>query len=94
MTVVDAVLVELDPALARGARTRAVDLGLDRVAGRLPGRTVLTHPAGWANLRLGILIVAAERAGPHGVSLVAEPVAAAAYGLRHVPQTALAVRKR
>src|SRR5690349_806351 len=48
---------------------RRVAAEATRVAGRLPARTVLTHPAGWANLRLRVLTEAAERAGLHGVSL-------------------------
>ena len=50
-----------------------------RVAGELPAHTVLTHPAGWAPTRRGILADAAERAGIVNVSLVPEPLAAAAY---------------
>ncbi|WP_326999911.1 Hsp70 family protein [Dactylosporangium sp. NBC_01737] len=50
-----------------------------RVAGGPPGAVVLTHPSAWGNVRCGILVAAAERAGLAGVRLVAEPVAAAAY---------------
>jgi Tol biopolymer transport system component/Ethanolamine utilization protein EutJ (predicted chaperonin) len=50
-----------------------------RVAGGPPGETVLTHPAGWARTRLGILGRAAASAGLAGVRFVQEPVAAAAY---------------
>ena len=50
-----------------------------RVAGGLPAQTVLTYPAGWAETRRGVLADAAARAGMGTVSLVAEPLAAAAY---------------
>ena len=50
-----------------------------RVAGGLPAQTVLTHPAGWAATRRSILADAATRAGLGAVSLVPEPLAAAAY---------------
>jgi actin-like ATPase involved in cell morphogenesis len=50
-----------------------------RVSGGLPAQTVLTHPAGWAETRRGVLLDAATRAGMGAVSLVPEPLAAAAY---------------
>ena len=50
-----------------------------RVAGGLPAQTVLTYPAGWAETQRGVLADAAARAGMGTVSLVAEPLAAAAY---------------
>jgi outer membrane protein assembly factor BamB len=50
-----------------------------RVAGRVPGSVALTHPANWGPRRRGVLTAAAEAAGLTGVTLVAEPVAAAAY---------------
>ena len=50
-----------------------------RVVGGRPESVVLTHPTGWAGSRLGVLALAAERAGLGEVAFVAEPVAAAAY---------------
>ena len=50
-----------------------------RVCGGLPAQTVLTYPAGWAETRRGVLLDAATRAGMGTVSLVPEPLAAAAY---------------
>ncbi len=54
-----------------------------REACRQQGETVpvairVTHPADWAETRLNVLRVAIEAAGLHHVTLVAEPVAAAA----------------
>ena len=62
-----------------GAVLRHVADEAARVAGRLPARTVLTHPANWGASRLGLLTAAAASAGLHAVTLVPEPVAAAAY---------------
>lgn len=50
-----------------------------RVCGGLPAQAVLTYPAGWAETRRSILLDAATRAGMGAVSLVPEPLAAAAY---------------
>ena len=50
-----------------------------RVAGELPARVMLTHPAPWGGTRLGTLALAARRAGLGDVLFIAEPVAAAAY---------------
>jgi hypothetical protein len=50
-----------------------------RVAGQSPAQTVLTHPAGWAAARRSVLAEAANRAGLVSVSLLPEPLAAAAY---------------
>jgi hypothetical protein len=50
-----------------------------RILGGLPGTTVLTHPAGWGPTRRALLTRAARTAGLSGVTLVAEPVAAAMY---------------
>jgi molecular chaperone DnaK (HSP70) len=61
-----------------------------RVAGEPPTAVVLTHPASWSQVRLGVLADAAGRAGFEGVGFVAEPVAAAAYFAtvlgRRIPQ--------
>ncbi|MFG1928578.1 Hsp70 family protein [Cryptosporangium sp. NPDC048952] len=48
-----------------------------QVLGRPPSRTRLTHPVAWGPQRTRLLADAAARAGLSGVSLVAEPVAAA-----------------
>ncbi|MFC6016598.1 Hsp70 family protein [Plantactinospora solaniradicis] len=50
-----------------------------RVAGQRPAVVVLTHPANWSRVRLGILAEAAAQVGFANVEFVAEPVAAAAY---------------
>jgi hypothetical protein len=50
-----------------------------RVAGAVPDEVVLTHPAGWGNHRRRVLTDAAESAGFGAVTLLAEPVSAAAY---------------
>jgi hypothetical protein len=50
-----------------------------RVAGGTVQDVVLTHPSSWQRHRLGVLAVAAERAGVARPRFVAEPVAAAAY---------------
>ncbi|MEU7871712.1 Hsp70 family protein [Dactylosporangium sp. NPDC049140] len=50
-----------------------------RVAGRAVDDVVMTHPASWGRVRLGVLADAAGRAGLGPVRFVAEPVAAAAY---------------
>ncbi|MDG6105022.1 Hsp70 family protein [Dactylosporangium aurantiacum] len=57
-----------------------------RVAGRAPDDVVLTHPATWASVRLGVLAEAARRAGLGTVRFVPEPVAAAAHFAATVPQ--------
>jgi actin-like ATPase involved in cell morphogenesis len=61
-----------------------------------PGPVVLTYPAGWGAPRRTVLAEAADRAGLGPVTLVSEPIAAAAYyvtGLRRElpPGTALVV---
>jgi hypothetical protein len=50
-----------------------------RVGGGSPGATVITYPANWATTRRGVLADAARRAGLGSLTLVPEPVAAAAY---------------
>jgi hypothetical protein len=50
-----------------------------RILGGPPAATVLTHPAGWGPTRRALLTTAAGTAGLTGVTLVAEPVAAAMY---------------
>jgi hypothetical protein len=50
-----------------------------RVGGGSPGATVLTYPANWATTRRGQLADAAQRAGLRSLTLVPEPIAAAAY---------------
>src|SRR5205085_733171 len=67
-------VAELIAAVLRRVHDEAV-----RVAGGLPAQTVLTYPAGWAETRRGVLADAAARASMGTVSLVAEPLAAAAY---------------
>jgi len=52
-----------------------------RVAGQLPDEVVLTHPAGWGPMRRATLRAAAQAAGLAAPTMVAEPVAAAAYFL-------------
>jgi len=67
-------VVELIAAVLRRVADEAV-----RVTGTAAGRVVLTHPAGWGRVRLGVLAEAASAAGLGQVVFVAEPVAAAAY---------------
>jgi molecular chaperone DnaK len=67
-----------------------------RIAGQLPGRVVLTHPASWGSVRRGVLRGACMRAGLPDPVLVAEPVAAATYfaalpAIRLVPGQAVVV---
>jgi actin-like ATPase involved in cell morphogenesis len=50
-----------------------------RVGGGSPGTTVLTYPANWATTRRTVLAEAAHLAGLRSLTLVPEPVAAAAY---------------
>jgi Hsp70 protein len=50
-----------------------------RVAGGMPDRFTLTHPAGWAASRRDLLVDAARRAGLPPPRLVPEPIAAASY---------------
>jgi molecular chaperone DnaK (HSP70) len=50
-----------------------------RVTGRAVDDVVMTHPASWARVRLGVLADAASRAGLGSARFVPEPVAAAAY---------------
>ncbi len=68
----DAVAAVLAPLVAEGTL---------RANGRPPAAAVLTHPVGWADARRAALIDAARRAGLTEVSLVEEPVAAAAHYL-------------
>ena len=51
----------------------------ERVAGALPPRTVVTHPATWGPVRRLVLADACRSAGLAEVTLVPEPVAAARY---------------
>jgi Rieske Fe-S protein/Ethanolamine utilization protein EutJ (predicted chaperonin) len=67
-------IVDLIGAVLRRVHDEAV-----RTAGGPLDATVLTHPAGWAARRRGLLAQAAATAGLPDISLVAEPVAAAAY---------------
>ncbi|WP_173082990.1 Hsp70 family protein [Phytohabitans rumicis] len=67
-------VVDLVAALLRRVGDEAA-----RVAGALPGRLVLTHPAHWAASRRAVLTEAAEVAGLPAPAMVPEPVAAAAY---------------
>ncbi|GAA4250205.1 Hsp70 family protein [Dactylosporangium darangshiense] len=53
-----------------------------RHAGLPVGRTVLTYPASWAAYRRDVLMRAAQEAGLPDVTLVLEPVAAAAFHAR------------
>ncbi|MBE1489382.1 Hsp70 family protein [Plantactinospora soyae] len=50
-----------------------------RVVGAAPATVVLTHPATWGRARTDVLGDAARRAGLGEVTLVPEPIAAAAY---------------
>ncbi|MFG2036584.1 Hsp70 family protein [Dactylosporangium sp. NPDC048998] len=68
--VVDACAAVLRRVRGEAART---------LGGTVPGRTVLTCPAGWGPRRRELLATAAGAAGLSGVELVSEPVAAAAY---------------
>jgi actin-like ATPase involved in cell morphogenesis len=67
--------VEVADALA--AVLAVVVTQVDRT--RQPEQTVLTVPSGWGAARRDVLIAAAERAGLGAVTLVSEPIAAAAY---------------
>jgi hypothetical protein len=66
--------VDLVAAVLRRVYDEAV-----RVAGGPPAASVLTHPADWAATRMQVLTEAARQAGLGGVTLVPEPLAAAAY---------------
>ncbi len=66
--------VELPAAVLRRVAAEA-----HRVAGSVPDRVTLTHPAAWAHSRRTLLLDAAHRAGLPEPRLVAEPVAAASY---------------
>ena len=68
----DAVAAVLAPLVAEGTL---------RANGRPPAAAVLTHPVRWADARRAALVDAARRAGLTEVSLVEEPVAAAAHYL-------------
>jgi actin-like ATPase involved in cell morphogenesis len=67
--------VDVSDALA--AVLAAVVAQVDRT--REPGPVVLTVPSSWAAARRAVLAAAAERAGLGAVTLVSEPIAAAAY---------------
>ncbi|WP_426513498.1 Hsp70 family protein [Dactylosporangium sp. McL0621] len=67
-------VVELIAAVLGRVRAEA-----SRVTGRAVDEVVMTHPASWGRVRLGVLADAAGRAGLGSVRLVAEPVAAAVY---------------
>ncbi|WP_433088562.1 Hsp70 family protein [Dactylosporangium sp. CA-052675] len=62
-----------------GAVLRRVAEEARRVGGGPPAAVTLTHPATWSGPRLRILAEAAARAGLPPVTLVPEPLAAAAY---------------
>ncbi|WP_051571211.1 Hsp70 family protein [Cryptosporangium arvum] len=64
--------------LVAGVLRRVADEAA-RVAGGLPARIVLSHPAQWGARRRQLLVDAGAEAGLPAVSLVAEPVAAARY---------------
>jgi hypothetical protein len=63
------------------ATLRRVGEEAGRVAGQPPDEVVLTHPAGWGPTRRATLRAAAQAAGLAAPTMVAEPVAAAAYFL-------------
>jgi hypothetical protein len=63
------------------ATLRRVAQEAARVAGGAPGEVVLTHPAGWGPTRRALLRAAAANAGLPAPTMLAEPVAAAAYFL-------------
>ena len=68
----------------------------ERVAGALPSRTVLTHPAVWGPARRLVLTDACRLAGFGAVTLMPEPVAAARHftgepGIEVVPGNAVVV---
>jgi WD40 repeat protein/actin-like ATPase involved in cell morphogenesis len=67
-------VVDLIAAVLGRVRSEA-----ERVAGRMPERVILTHPAAWARVRLGVLADAARQASLGAVRFVPEPIAAAAY---------------
>ena len=50
-----------------------------RATGGTPAQTVLTHPANWGSYRKDVLVHAAATAGLTAVTVVPEPVAAAAH---------------
>ena len=64
--------------LVAGVLRRVADEAA-RVAGSLPARIVLSHPAQWGARRRQVLVDAAARAGLPAVAFVPEPVAAARY---------------
>ena len=61
------------------ATLRRVTAEVLRTVGDLPGTVLLTHPAGWGPTRRAVLTDAAAQAGLGSVTLVPEPVAAAAH---------------
>ncbi|MBT8224215.1 MAG: Hsp70 family protein, partial [Dactylosporangium sp.] len=71
--------VEFPVADLIAATLRRVHGEAERVAGVPVAETVLTYPAAWGPPRRGVLAAAVQRAGLSALSLVPEPVAAAAY---------------
>jgi molecular chaperone DnaK (HSP70) len=67
--------VEVADALAAVLSNVVAQLGPTRK----PEQTVLTVPSGWGAARRAVLATAAERAGLGPVTLVSEPIAAAAF---------------
>ncbi|WP_433220527.1 Hsp70 family protein [Dactylosporangium sp. CS-047395] len=65
-------------ALIAAPLRRVYEEAVRHAGGPITG-TVLTHPASWAAQRRDVLLRAAQAAGLPGVTLVPEPVAAAAY---------------
>ena len=71
--------VPVSPVDAVAAVLRYVfDEAVHQSGGARPGQVVLTHPARWGSVRLGVLAEAARRAGMPEPEFVSEPVAAAA----------------
>jgi hypothetical protein len=61
------------------ATLRRVAQEAERVCGGPPESTVLTHPASWGSVRLGLLTRAAELADLRRLRLLPEPIAAACH---------------
>ncbi|RZQ59970.1 Hsp70 family protein [Amycolatopsis suaedae] len=89
-------IVPVSEALAAVLR-RVLEETSRQLGGELPDEVRLTHPAQWGPVRRNVLLSAARLAGmPAGVTLVPEPVAAAAHfasfpGKTLAPGQALAV---
>lgn len=64
-----------------------IDRGRERHDGEDPATVVLTHPEGWSQSQIDVLIDAAERAGvaPANVVTMSEPIAATRHYLRERP---------